>query len=270
MLAVNTAVAIEWALAPASAPKRFAPLTALRSIRTRLLARVFRARHGELVRAMDTAVEEIATAIADVPDCATLEFRLDEQATKPSLLRALHALSQLNDSATLRRLAKEEPRASDWEWLGTAAAKHMELGGFYANEVARAVANAEPRGREFVDNLGRSSDGVLGFVSAHDIHADVAEALLATYRSLVCLLAIFGSARLNLSLPSWLALALAERFAHGQRQNLRFLASVPGFSVPEDVMPTSERFDLAKLTAEARAADERLRTMTIDPSSYVE
>src|SRR5690606_16738316 len=132
----------------------------------------FQARHQALVRAIDTAVEEVAVAIADVPDCATLEFRLDEQATKPSLLRALQALSQLTDAATLRRLAKEEPRATDWDWLGTAAAKHMELGGFYAIEVARAVANAEPGARAFVENMGRSSDGLLGFVSAHDIHVD--------------------------------------------------------------------------------------------------
>lgn len=268
---VSTAVAIEWALAPAAMPRKLDVATILRSARASLRGRWFRARHRELALAVNAAVDEIAGVVLRSENRSMLELALDQQATGQSVIRALEALSSLNEPSTLRRLAQARPRATDWEWVGSAAAKHMALGNFYANEVALAIANiVETHGRDYIESWGKPGPDILDFLTNRDVHADVADALLATYRSIVCLLVIGGSKRLGISFEPWLALDLAERFAHGQRQHLRLLASLPGFSVPEDVIPASERFDLDKLRAESREADERLRTMTIDPGAYIE
>jgi len=68
---------------------------------------------------------------------------------------------------------------------------------------------------------------------------------------------VFSAGRL---IPVWLAGALANRLVVSAREHLRLLASLPGVSVDEAIIPAAERLDFAAIEARhqrAKAASQR-------------
>lgn len=85
----------------------------------------------------------------------------------------------------------------------------------------------------------------------------VRDALVGALRSELCLLAILH-ARVGGSTEPWLMRALVERFEQGMRVQLRMLASIPGVSVDEGLLPAEDRIDLVATIQESEAFRQRL------------
>lgn len=93
-----------------------------------------------------------------------------------------------------------------------------------------------------------------------DLPIEIEKLIFHGLRANFCGLAIeqvFSAGRL---IPVWLAVALADRLVVSARQHLRLLASLPGVSVDEAIVPESERLDFAAIEARhqrAKAASQR-------------
>lgn len=90
------------------------------------------------------------------------------------------------------------------------------------------------------------------------VHPTLARPLLTFVRGIPCSLVAVGAAANKEKLPSWLARELATRALAGQREGLRFIASMPGVEIPEALVPAAERWDLPALSAEYLANEMRL------------
>jgi len=93
-----------------------------------------------------------------------------------------------------------------------------------------------------------------------DLPIEIEKLIFHGLRANFCGLAIeqvFSAGRL---IPVWLAGALADRLVVSARQHLRLLASLPGVSVDEAIVPDAERLDFAAIEARhqrAKAASQR-------------
>jgi len=84
-----------------------------------------------------------------------------------------------------------------------------------------------------------------------------ARAVLDSLRGLGAMFALFGAGLNARPLPGWLARALARTWRDGEIAALKVIACGDA-DVPEQLLPTSERLDVASMTAESAATSRRL------------
>lgn len=83
----------------------------------------------------------------------------------------------------------------------------------------------------------------------------VARAVLQHVRGLGAMLALLSADKRPL--PGWVALSLARTWRDGELASLRILA-VDDESIPEDLLPTSERIDVPRMKVETAESNRRL------------
>ncbi|MBI2893444.1 MAG: hypothetical protein HYY06_07815 [Deltaproteobacteria bacterium] len=88
----------------------------------------------------------------------------------------------------------------------------------------------------------------------------LAKAVLESVRGVGAMLALLGAGLDRQPLPSWLARALARTWRDGELATLRIIACGDP-SVPEDVLPLSERLDVKKMAADTEATNRRLEKL---------
>ena len=146
--------------------------------------------------------------------------------------------------------------------FGAGALRRLEEGDVLATAIARATGQRWGRiERAAILQSPAPRDEPLAFLADPGVPAQVAEALLGGLKAAACLTAITQASLLRRRLQPWLALALAERWVEGQRAFLRLLASMPGVTVPEAILPAGERLDLERLLALASATKVRMGEM---------
>jgi hypothetical protein len=87
--------------------------------------------------------------------------------------------------------------------------------------------------------------------------------------STVCLLALAEIAGSAKKPPQWIVEAIVERWVDGLYQFLRLLASIPGQTIPESVVPLNDRFDLEEHLHRAAAREDFFRRVAEDPASIL-
>jgi hypothetical protein len=126
------------------------------------------------------------------------------------------------------------------------------------SDVASRITTREPSTVELQAFLTRSVENPLWFVTDPATSVHGARALLASLKMLVCLFTV-GLALLTGHRPEpWLAYAVAEHWQNDTYALLRYVASVPGSEVSEDVVPVSDRYDLSKLAEDEQRARRRI------------
>jgi hypothetical protein len=105
---------------------------------------------------------------------------------------------------------------------------------------------------------GAPADDPLWFAYDPAIPPAVGAALVSGVRSAVVLMAIEHAASSGGPVAPWLSALLVERWTAAQHAYLRLLASLPGNTVPDDIVPPEERLDLEALERETTAAGARL------------
>lgn len=83
-------------------------------------------------------------------------------------------------------------------------------------------------------------------------------------RAVVCLLAMAQVVITGRRPEPWLARAIIERWVEGIRAQLRLLASLPGTSVSETLIPNEERLDLTRLSRQAEEAHRRMQEKLLE------
>ena len=95
----------------------------------------------------------------------------------------------------------------------------------------------------------------LAFLSDPEIPPAVSSAMLGAAVATVSLLAIYHAQQIGERLEPWLAHTITQRFVVGLRKQVTLLASLPIVSIDPEVVPLSERIDIAKLEEEHREAN---------------
>jgi hypothetical protein len=164
---------------------------------------------------------------------------------------------------TFQQVMKQERHVPPevWSAFGKGATLELEEGDRLALETFRAIWQLKallPATVELVRGTRGALDP-LGFLADPYVPVPVAEALLGGFQAAACQAAIMQALITEQRPEPWLALALAEGWVRSQRAYLRLLASIPGISVAEEIIPAEERLDLAAIEAQALRAEERFR-----------
>lgn len=97
-------------------------------------------------------------------------------------------------------------------------------------------------------------------LASPDIPTEVAELIFHSLRASYCSLAVAQVMATDQRIEPWLARGLVERLVESARKHLRLLASFPGVSVDEAIVPASAKLDLKGIESRhelARAAARR-------------
>lgn len=97
-----------------------------------------------------------------------------------------------------------------------------------------------------------------------EIPPEIASCIADQMRVMACLLAVVAAVRRKRALSSWLSAVLADRLSSALRGHLRLLSTIEGTNVPEAILPTAERLDLAEIEARHRLARQRVAVLVRD------
>jgi hypothetical protein len=123
-------------------------------------------------------------------------------------------------------------------------------------QVAEVLPSGPPVSHGF-EFFRKSREQPLWFLTDPTMSVEVARSWRHVIDMCACLL-VMAWVFLSSERPEpWLSLALAERWESDLYGILRLVASVPGFDVPDDLVPVSNRYDLQRAEADAERA--RLR-----------
>lgn len=196
------------------------------------------------------ASQKVGAPLLLAVDEADLDARIEdvlEDDSWPLIARlgATHFSGKLSDAAS--------EGATDAEVLlfGAESAALIHVGMRHAATLD-ALLKPDSSGTAPEDaEANRTQDSViarpLGFVSDLTIPVPVKRLLLSTVRATPAILALSECLRTKKAPSRWLGHALAVRWASGIYALLRLVASAPGSSVPETIVPARDRLDLAKL-----------------------
>lgn len=140
-------------------------------------------------------------------------------------------------------------------WLPTSDPPIDASAGRSAEE--RSLIDAWVDARRQVARLERDSGVTYGpgaLPANPDLPVELERLIDQGLRAIGCHLALELARSEDRPVPAWLADALAHRLAAGARQHLRLLASLPGVTVDEAVIPEAERLDLAAIEDRHRRA----------------
>jgi len=206
----------------------------------------------ELLLLLDYATSKLGDVLLGATDLDDLDDRLDALLDDPDVFHWNALATGLASAMVARPAVPAEAFASACEplvgptparvlvnaaplldaWM---RAQHMALSTIDA-DMTREAAHA-------VEALGPA------ILTSPTVPAEVSSALAGALRAGLVLLALERAAQSAKSIEPWLALALVERFVAGVHAHLRLLAAYPGVSVPEDVLPASDRLDLERIFA---------------------
>lgn len=193
-----------------------------------------------------------------------LDDRIDKLIEGPELLKqAEFGLRVLSDDAFQAAMKRDRVLPADvFGAFGKGEVlRSLEEGDRLALEIFSAVWQLKALLPATVDlasgPLGEPDP--MGFLADPRVPVPVAEAYLGSFQAAACQAAVMQALITGQRPEPWLALAIAERWVKGERAFIRLLASMPGVSVGEDVVPMSERLDLTALVAQSRSAEERFR-----------
>ena len=192
--------------------------------------------------------------------------RIDAVLARPELPELVQFFQRAVDA--LRELPLESIRLQEVELsadvvrvLGRGPSLVLQQGGLWATVSARVF-------RELVDDatkdeLAKAIDIAYSprdLIYDPDTPIEVAEVNLAAFRGAVAMIGIVHALTEGVRLDPWVALALCELFAGGQREALRLLAAIKPDAVSPAILPPQERFDLT--TALERHAEREARIAT--------
>jgi hypothetical protein len=103
---------------------------------------------------------------------------------------------------------------------------------------------------------GRIEDdsGQLHSLASAEIPAELAQSVFHSRRAVLCCIAIARAIYVAEPVEPWLAHGLIERLVTSAKEHLRLLASLPGVTVDEAIVPPGSRLDLAAMEARHRRA----------------
>lgn len=209
------------------------------------------------------AGSRLGHAILRAESVDDLDDRIDAAIQDPELGR-LSALGFRSSGGQALSRPATEPRIAPAlaGVFGHGALGRLEEGDRLAGVIAAAAAQLRTRmdPATLVPGAERGAEP-LAFLSDPGTPVEVAAGLLGGLRAAACLAAITQASLLRQKLVPWIALALAERWVEGQWALLRLLASMPGVTLPETLVPPEEKLDLEALLASARATEERLQEL---------
>lgn len=216
----------------------------------------------ELLLLLDYAASKLGDVLLGATDLDDLDDRLDALLDDPDMFHWNALATRLASAMAARPAVPAQVFASACEPL-------------VGPTPARLLADAAP----LLDAWMRSQRMVLAtdadttsqavhaaealgpaILTSPTVPAEVSSALAGAFRAGLVLLALGRAAESAKSIEPWLALAFVERFVAGVHAHLRLLAAFPGVSVPDDVLPASERLDLEHIFerhARARAHADR-------------
>lgn len=130
--------------------------------------------------------------------------------------------------------------------------------------VWQSVSSELGSGPLFDDVLLEASRRPLWFLS--ELPVEIAEAMLRAERGLPAMVALQVAAESPeiVGADESRQVALAQMFRDAVRATLRLSASVKPALIPLDVVPASERFDVAQIAERRRAEDEQLRALALE------
>lgn len=209
----------------------------------------------ELVR---RGSETVGARLLDAASLDDLAERVQEAILSPELQQvSRHAarampLALLEQTAAFREASPEVVRV-----LGEGPAKRLveldSLGRAAASVLFQLLATLGP------DALGAVDDDPLAIVYDATIPSCVGRCILQGLRADACTLALTRAVERGERPAPWLMRALVDRLVDGQRDRLRLLASIPGVSVPFEIIPEDQRFDLRKLAGQREASEARFQ-----------
>jgi hypothetical protein len=204
-------------------------------------------------KSIERLIEEFVSPILEARNPDHLAALVDQQLESRSFEKMTTALT-----GTKRSQSKEEVdrRAVYLAALGPDCARMVEQIWRLQTAAREASQTADkitpPPLNDVVRLLPRVPTNV-SFLTDPKVPPLVAAGALSAQRWLAYACAVVYAAARGERLTAWLAHTVARNWLAALHLHLRLLASLPGISVPEDLVPKSERLDLAKLQAEADA-----------------
>jgi hypothetical protein len=235
-------------------------LTALwRRLRTSVETKVATPEEAQLFHLIEFVASRFGTPLLQVASIDDLDDRLDELAGSPEAFLATALLAQHTsvfqdlESVTAARFA-ESVSATLGDAQGRIVSESQQVldAWFSAQRQASALlANEE------ITDLDRIFDFSL---ASPEVPAELARVVFHGLRGGFCSLAIASVAATDATIEPWLARALTERLVTSAKEHLRLLASIPGVTVDEAIVPRDRRFDIEALSERhkrARATADR-------------
>lgn len=202
----------------------------------------------ELLLLLDYAASKLGDVLLNATDRDDLDDRLDALLDDPDVFHWNALATRLASAVVTRPPVPADAFASACESLvGPTPARELMNAAPLLDAWMRAqhlvITTMDPEisrdAAHAVDAMGPA------ILTSATVPAEVSLALAGALRAALVLLALGRAAESKRSIEPWLALALIERFVAGVRAHLRLLAAHPGSGVPDDVLPASERLDLA-------------------------
>jgi hypothetical protein len=208
-----------------------------------------------LIHLMEFAASTFGAPLLAATSLDDLDDRIDAMIERPELssVRSLLFASLPTSAIEPAALPEPSPQAAAALGLGSQdlvrEAFHLALAELMALErlsrkLGRSVLQAEAEALRTAKPLA--------FLSDPRIPPEVSACALAGVRAEVCAFAYVRALLADVRPDPWLARAIAERWVEAQRSHLRLIASIPEAEVPYDLVPASERMDLAKLVSETK------------------
>ncbi len=205
----------------------------------------------------------IGEAIDGAADQDDLAFRLDELLSSGEADRH-HAKVQQAKAAFAWVIEGVDIDAIESS-LGPAVAAELRTSEKLQHELARVVGALHAPLRVPLIASYVSESAPLAYLAT--LPPELARLRLAYDRGYVAALALVGAE----NLPRWMPAELARISRIGLQSLLRFCASLPGTDVSEEIVPPSDRLDLAVLEARVKRYNEKIANelTASGPAAYV-
>jgi hypothetical protein len=208
---------------------------------------------------IENPIRRVGRRLVGAKDRADLDVRMDQVILEGHVQRLLADLLAWKGIDQINKEVEAGLRGSELtkrllEHYGQAVATIIEEGCHYT-----LAALAVPTPQIDVDALEYMRQHPFAFLTEMTVAPEVSEISLAGLEGDAAILALAFATHARKEVEDWLLTALAQRWTHGQRQRLRWLASVPGAQVPPTLIPPEERLDLRELDERARALSDQLK-----------
>lgn len=216
----------------------------------------------EAVKLIEVAASRLGAPILDSTSIEDLQARLDALAENPDLLHIEALLLGLVTPSMLEASATSlEPSEEEIDAIGQAVAelfaRGLRLEAAIADAVRQIVAALGPEALKATAQYSAAEDP-LWFLNAPGVPPEMGAILLQARHAELCFFALLHIILSDRRADPWIVRAVAERWVSGKRGHLRYLASLPGVRVSEDLIPMQERLDINVLVAQAARYEKRV------------
>lgn len=213
----------------------------------------------ELLNLIEFAAVRFGDSLLQAHSVDDLDNRLDALVGSPDALYCTALLARLVPVASMSDPVTAEDLADGLrENLGDAQGQLF----VQAKDVLDAWLDAQRQVACLIASVPPTeAERVFAFsLASADIPAELGELVFHSLRASFCSMAIVQASSTEQKVAPWLARALVERLVASAREHLRLLASIPGVSVDETIVPTARRLDLKEIESRhqrARASARR-------------